>query len=340
VNILHVTDEPWDSGIAHYALTLAGEQFRRGHRVRLWCRPGAPPGAEARRRGLEVRDLERPWLSLAELRRELRSRAIEVINAHTGTGHSLAAAASAGLPVAVVRTRGDARPPEAHALARALARRTTAFIAANTVIRRDLESSFPGSRVELIFQGIASQGAAPEASEPAVGLVGRLDPVKGHDDFIAAASRLPQARFYAAGGGAPERLTALRKAAAGRVEFLGFVPDVSEFMARCRVGVVASTGSEAVSRAAREWMSRGRPLVATRVGCLPDLVEDGRTGILVPPGSPETLAAAVGALLADPAGAREMGSAGRARFERLFSLEKFVASTETLYHDLLDHLPH
>ncbi len=344
MNILHVSDEPWDSGIAHYALSLAGEQSRRGHRVRLWCRPDSPPGAAARRQGLEVRDLTRPWLSLGDLRGEVRSRGIQVINAHTGTGHSLAAAAAAGLPVAVVRTRGDARPAEAHALARALARRTAAFIAANTGIRRDLEASFPGARVELIFQGIGSGGAAPEAAEPAVGLVGRLDPVKGHEDFIAAAARVsarhPEARFHAAGGGPAERLTELRALAAGRVEFHGFIPDVSEFMARCRVGVVASTGSEAVSRAALEWMSRGRPVVATSVGCLPDLVEEGRTGRLVPPGSPEALASALGALLADPARAREMGRAGRARFERLFSLERFVDNTETLYHDLLDHLPH
>ena len=120
----------------------------------------------------------------------------------------------------------------------------------------------------------------------------------------------------------------------GRFTLLGYVPDALRFISDCRIGVVASRGSEAVSRAALEWMSLGRPVVATRVGCLPELVEDGATGLLVPPGEPAALAAALASLLEDPAFAQRLGRAGRGRFERLFTLKHFAQRTEALYQEV------
>ncbi|MDD5658005.1 MAG: glycosyltransferase, partial [Elusimicrobia bacterium] len=95
----------------------------------------------------------------------------------------------------------------------------------------------------------------------------------------------------------------------------------------------------AVSRAALEGMAAGRPVVASRVGGLPDLVADGETGLLVPPGDAGALAAALGRLAGEPQFAARLGSAARRRCAERFSLERFGADTEGLYGELLGRLP-
>lgn len=346
MKILQIHTETWDSGISHYALTLSAELKRRGHEVHFWAPAGSFSARCAQEKGLFIRELKLPWLGIAALRQALRQSAIELVNAHTGPGQSLGAALAAGKGLPLVRTRADARTPASGLLARVLARRTQAFVAANTRIQRELARGFPGSRVELIFQGIAEPGpqAPPLPREPVIGVLGRLDPVKGHDEILEAVALLkkawPKARLLAAGSGRPERRAHLERRAqalglGGTFEFLGHVPELPEFFARCRIGVVASIGSEAVSRAALEWMAMGRALVATAVGGLPDIVSEGRTGLLVEPGNPQALAAALERLMKEPGLAESLGRAGRERFQERFSLPRFASQTESLYADLL-----
>ena len=89
-------------------------------------------------------------------------------------------------------------------------------------------------------------------------------------------------------------------------------PDAAECVAAADVCVVPSRWEEAFCLAAAEPLARGRPLVATRVGAIPELVRDGVTGLLVPPASPPALGAAILRLLASPALATALGEAGRA----------------------------
>ena len=350
MNILHLEDEPWDSGMAHYALTLAVEQARGGHRVEFWGRADSPVLVEARRLGLAVRG----WpggaagiLSWGSQRREAVAFSPRVINAHTGSSHVIALALAAKRACAVVRTRGDARAPKADALTRFVAGRTQAFIAANRPLEALLKAAFPGSKVERVAQGIAGPGReAALPSAPVLGMIARFDKVKGHEILIDAVARLksrvPGLRARCAGEGRLlERLTWQLKPAGleNAVEFPGRVPDAEAFMASCRVGVVPSLGSEAVSRATLEWMSLGRPVVASRVGGIPDLVEDGVTGLLVPPGDSGALATALSSLLLDPEMAAAMGRAGRARWEEQFGLKKFFEETQRVYNEATAHLP-
>ncbi len=342
MNILHIEDEPWDSGMAHYAVTLAAEQARRGHRVEFWGRADSPVLLDARRLGLQVRG----WsglLSLPWQRREARRFAPRIVNAHTGSAHLLAL----GLGAAVVRTRGDARPPKGGALARFAAGRTAAFIAVNRSLAAGLKNAFPAAKVALVPQGIAGPEQAPALpAEPVAGMVARFDKVKGHGVLVDAVARLksqiPGLRACCAGEGRQlERLRWQLKPAGleGIVEFPGRVDDKWAFMATCRIGLVPSLGSEAVSRAALEWMSMGRPVIASAVGGLPDLVEDGVTGLLVPPGDPAALAEALSSLLLDPAKAEALGAAGRERWESSFSLGPFYDATQQVYDEATAHLP-
>ena len=347
MNIIHLEDEPWDSGLAHYAVTLAAEQARRGHRVELWGRAGSPVMKDAAARGLKTRGWTAlgAWLSVPALRRAMSGFGAQVVDAHTGSCHALALLA-APANAAVIRTRGDARAPKDGYFARMAASRTTAFIAANTGLQALLEETFPAARVRLVRQGISGpEAVTPMPAAPRVGMIARLDPVKGHEVLLEAAQTLrphrPEMRVVCAGDGV--LLDHLR----GQLPRLGMedafllpgrVADKWAFLAGCRIGVVASTGSEAVSRAALEWMAAGRPLVSTRVGGLPDLVEDGVTGLLVPPGDPDALAEALKSLIDDPARAESMGIKARERWTDHFSLEPFYQSTQDVYAEAIDSL--
>lgn len=346
LTVVHLEDEPWDSGIAHYALTLAVEQKRRGWNVEFWGRIGAPPLKDAAAAGVPCRGFDGgagPWLRLPTLRRVLRERQVRVLNAHTGSSHLLALALAAGSDIRVVRTRGDARAPSSGPLARWSAKRTHAFIAANRALSQALDHSFPGARVRLVAQGVPGPAVLPHLPPaPVLGLLGRLDPVKGHDVLLDAVAelrpRVPGLKALCAGQGPlRDRLRWQLKPVGleGVVEFPGFVADKWAFIASCRVGVVASTGSEAVSRACLEWMAAGRPVVATAVGGLPDMVEHGVTGVLVEPGDARSLARGLEYVLKDPARAAAMGAAARARWGAFFSPDPFFRTTAAVYHEAI-----
>jgi len=85
-----------------------------------------------------------------------------------------------------------------------------------------------------------------------------------------------------------------------------------------------------------EAMAAARPVVASRVATIPEVVVDGETGLLVRPGDPQALAEALAQLAEDPALARQFGEAGRQRLRTNFSIEKMVGDTELLYRELLD----
>ena len=349
MNILHLEDEPWDSGIAHYAVTLAAEQSRLGHKVALWGVTGSPLVKAAADRGVATRTwLPGPsgWLEIPALRREAAAFAPAVINAHTGSTHALALML-APKGATVIRTRGDARPVQPTSLTRWSAGRTKAFIAANKAIKAQLEASFPGTPVRLVPQGIEGpEDTAPMPGMPLIGMIARMDPVKGHDVLLDAAMalkpRVPGLKIHCAGEGPQMKRLSWRlqpQGLDGTVKFLGRVPDKWTFLSGCRIGVVASLGSEAVSRAALEWMAAARPVIATHVGGLPDLVEHGVTGLLIPPGDADALAKAVEYLLAEPARAEAMGRAARDRWETEFSLPPFLTRTMEVYDEAINALP-
>lgn len=348
MNVLHLEDEPWDSGIAHYAVTLAAEQARRGHRVALWGVAGSPLVKAAADLGLPTRTWQpgpSGWLEIPALRKEAAAFAPAVINAHTGSAHALGLML-APKGAAVIRTRGDARPPQATSLTRWSAGRTRLFIAANETIKSQLAAAFPGAAVRLVPQGIEGPDAlADMPGQPIVGIIARMDPVKGHDVLLDAAMllmpRVPGLKVLCAGDGPQLKRLSWRLGPQGldsTVRFLGRVPDRWTFLAGCRIGVVASTGSEAVSRAVLEWMAAGRPVIATNVGGIPDLVEHGVTGLLIAPGDAEALAKAVEYLVAEPARAEEMGRRARARWEERYSLEPFYRATQKVYDEAIHSL--
>lgn len=147
-------------------------------------------------------------------------------------------------------------------------------------------------------------GVDPDLGHPLVLAVGRLHPQKGYDTLLAALPAWPDAVVAVAGDGP---LAEVLAAAGPSVRWLGRRDDVADLLAAAEVVVLPSVW-EARSLTAQEALRAGRPLVATAVGGVPDLVRDG--AVLVPPGDPQALAAAVRRLLDDPAEAAAVAARG------------------------------
>jgi glycosyltransferase involved in cell wall biosynthesis len=206
-------------------------------------------------------------------------------------------------------------------------------------------------RIAIVPNGIDAAEFAPDADggqlraslglasdSRVAGIVAALRPEKNHELFLEAASRVVRsvsgARFLVVGGG--RRQEALERLAselgiADAVSFLGERSDGRSLIRAFDVAVLCSHPVvETLPVSVMEAMAWAKPVVSTRVGDVDSLVEDGVTGILVPPGSVDQLAGAMARLLNDPVRAREMGRRGRDKVVSEFSLERSVRALEDL----------
>jgi glycosyltransferase involved in cell wall biosynthesis len=173
-----------------------------------------------------------------------------------------------------------------------------------------------------------------------VGVVAHLSPEKGHVTVLKAAARLrerfPDVTYVLVGGGERRQLLEERARAlnvADRVLFTGFRKDSDAMMREFDVFCLASL-SEGLSSAILAAMARPLPVVATRVGGIPELVVDGNTGLLVPAGRPDKLAEALAKVLSSSSLRRRMREAGRRRVAEYFTLDRKLDETERLYLEL------
>jgi glycosyltransferase involved in cell wall biosynthesis len=186
----------------------------------------------------------------------------------------------------------------------------------------------------------AELGVAPD--DFLVGNVGRLALQKGQRHLIRAMpallERVPRAHAVIAGGGDLEdylRDLAAEMGVGDRVHVLGPRKDVPALMHAMDVFAMPSIW-EGFGLVLLEAMAAARPIVASRVATIPEVVLDGETGVLVPAGDAQALAEALARLAEDAALARRYGQAGRERLRRTFSIEKMVGDTELLYRELLE----
>jgi glycosyltransferase involved in cell wall biosynthesis len=179
--------------------------------------------------------------------------------------------------------------------------------------------------------------ADPRREPPLVVSVGRLKAPKDFDTLVRALALLPAGRRRATiVGDGPDRpaLEDAARALGVDLELAGERDDVPELLAGSTVFVLSSR-SEGMPISILEAMAAGLPVVASRVGGVPELVEDGVTGLLVPPGDARALADALGRLDADPELRARLGAAGRARAAERFDLPRFRAAHVDLYARLL-----
>lgn len=373
VRILHLNSARKYIGEAAHTVNLVAALRRRGHEVSVGLRRGWPTFERAAADGLEpvgLRLRHRWWPpdDLADLRliaRLVRGRGLEIIHAHRGKDHWQALAASKlfRLRAPLIRTRHVVTPWAAHVANRLQARLTARLVAVSKAVRDDVFRAglYPPEKVVLIPGGVDLERFHPPslekraAARAALGLdagtravfcVARMAKVKAHRVLLpawkAALERRPspRAELFLVGGGLLEkevRALAAQLRLEKTVRFLGVRDDVPELLAAADLGVLASVGSEGFSRAVLEYMACGLPTAATRVGAVPDLVTDGREGLLVAPDNQEELAAALrSALTAPPEQLAAWGRAARAKAARDHGFDTWAAAHEKLYEEVLD----
>jgi glycosyltransferase involved in cell wall biosynthesis len=248
----------------------------------------------------------------------------------------------AGVPLRI-GSRRDLNPGRGAAM-RAAQRIAYVFahviVANSNAARASLrDEHVPERKIRVIANGVDLQAQARSARcrVSRIVVVANLRPEKAHGVLIDAApallARYPHLRFVVVGDG-PLRPALEARAAdrgvAGAFEFLGHREDVTEQLQASDVFVLPSR-SEASPNAIIEAMASGLPVVACAVGGNLELVEDGRTGYLVPPDDAPALARAVDALACNAAAADAMGRAGRAFVQARYSYERMIAAFETLY---------
>jgi L-malate glycosyltransferase len=260
----------------------------------------------------------------------------------------LPGAALGGVPVRI-GSRRELNPDKTAwqiRLQRLAYRFATKVVANSPAARQILESEgvSPAS-IAVIPNGLdlaAYLDRPPRTEIRTVLTVANLRREKDHETLIDAASVLvrtqPELTFQFAGDG-PERQRLEERArareVASHIEFLGHREDVPDLLAAADAFVLPSR-SEAFPNGVIEAMAAGLPIVASAVGGMVNLIESGRTGLLVPPGDPEALLLALTSLIEKPAWAADLGRAARQEVQHHYSFDRMLASFEELYTSGLD----
>jgi len=354
------------------ATNLDGSRFESTFCVSRWNgSAGTKAVSELEEAGVRFLGLERasrlqlrPWGRLLSY---MRRHQVDVLHSHKVGSNAWGAVLSslARVPVFVAHehTWSFQGQPLRRFLDRELiGRRADAFVAVSREDRRRMHAieGIPLEKIRFISNGIPSplppdpsinlrSELGISADQPVVGAVATLRAQKALDVLIRAAvpltHRFPDLRVLIAGGEMGERgqgrkpererLTALARdlGVSDQVRLLGPRSDIPELLAALDVAVLSSD-FEGSPLSVLEYMDAGKPVVATRVGGIPDLVVEGVTGLLVEPQDPDGLAAAMAEILGDPDRATAMGRAGQERRRSEFSIENTTRQVEALYEEL------
>ena len=293
--------------------------------------------------------------AVAMYRELLHERRFDVVHCLTNRALSTALLATRHLAappkiVAYRGTMGHLHRWDPASLLSYLSSRVDCIVCVSDAVRRYLrEFDIPDSHLEVIWKGhdpswyspaprsaLAELGIPPEAT--VVGFVGNIRPVKGADVLLRAFDdvRAEENLHLILVGEVRDPHIARQIGKQPHVHFLGFRPDAARLAGACDVAVMPSIEREGLPKAILESMALGIPPVVTDVGGLPELVEDGKCGLVVPPRDAEALRDALRALAQNAALRRRRGAAARARVEGPFNIRHTVSKTLALYRRLLE----
>jgi glycosyltransferase involved in cell wall biosynthesis len=368
LRILHLSDARSWRGGERQTLTLARGQRERGHEAVLACPPGTPLDRRARAAGVPVVPLRQACeidpRAVVRIVLEMRAREFDLLHLHTPHSHT------AGLAAARLLEDGGRRPPlvvsrrvafplRRHPLQRLkYGAGVNAFVAASHAVRaRLLRRGVEAARVAVIHDGIeppSPDAAAARALElelglgplaPRIGHVGHLEPHKGQrfllQAFALLGARFPRAALVIVGDG-PLR-GALEEQARNlgideRVRFAGLRDDVTAALSLFDLFAMPSI-QEGLGSALLDALALGVPVCAAAAGGIPEIIDDGVTGLLVRPQDPADLAEGLARLLSDRETARRMAEAGRRAVGERFSAARMVEETLRLYDRVLSADP-
>ncbi len=299
------------------------------------------------------------WRWGIQFRKLLLREQVSLIHAHEFDANvqSAAVAAIAGLPlVATVHGKNYFWERFRRRLAYRWVSRCATMVAVSHNLKEFLveKVGISPDRIKVLYNGVGvppssvkndvsecrSELGVAQGSR-VVGVVGNLYAVKGHQYLIegipAVLEKCPNTSFIFAGRGELEMVLKDQVHRLGleeRVHFLGLRQDIPRILAILDIFVLPSL-SEGLSMAILEAMMAGKPVIATRVGGNPEIVVEGETGFLVPPGDTKALALSIVTLLMNRQQADQFGARGKSRAEENFSLRAMVGAYQSLYDECL-----
>jgi glycosyltransferase involved in cell wall biosynthesis len=355
MRVLHVdTAATWRGGQNQVRLTALG-QAAQGHEVAVAFRDGGALSERLRGTTLGLHAISfrgdlspLAALSLARVLKTFRPHVMQLHDPHAITAGLMAVRLQPGARVIGVR-RVDF--PLRSPLSRRKYRGCHRVVAVSQAIAEILDrAGISPASVRVVYEGVPSRPAAvggrealrrlgvPEGA-PVIGNVAALAGHKDHATLLAALpgilQAVPEARLVIVGDGELRSALEIQATAlglGGRCLFAGFRTDVDALMPAFDLFCLSSS-SEGLGTSLLDAMNFGRAVVATRAGGIPEAVEDGVTGLLVPVGDPSALARAAVDLLLDPARREAMGQAARSRFEERFTVERMVSATLHVYDE-------
>ncbi len=359
LTILHVDPERALGGGERQVLGLLAHLRTAGHRQRLAADPRGRVTPLAADLGIPVvplpirnhADVVAAW----RLRTLLAHEPADVVHFHTARAHALAAFLGSTPHTARVVTRRMDYPLRGGWYTRRLYNAgVDAVIAISAGVRAALiASGVDPTHIHLVPSGVEAERFAvtPGLRTTArarlalpdeafvLAIVGALESRKGHAVLLDALAVLDaRVVVLCAGEGGEREALAARTTALGldgAVRWLGRVDDVGSILAAADTFVMPSR-HEGLGVAALEAMAAGLPVIASRVGGLPEAVLDGETGLLVPPGDSEALAAAIRRLAVDRPYGRALGDAGAARVRARFGMAAMANATLAVYRRLVE----
>jgi len=359
--VVHVIDSLGVGGAEQALGLLARNLDPNRFRCRVFALRGLGPLADdLRTRNLLANEHIPSTLrtQLAGLWTFLRTERPDIVHTHLNYSDLFGGplAKAAGVPfvltykASILRTHGN-RQRLYNAMTKLASTSDDVVVVLSDALRAYLVSNgiVPGRKIRVVHYGVDLE--APQCrlrradmnlgTGPVVLLPARLEPRKDHATFFKAAQSVlahrPDAQFLLAGDGEPSfraELERLAEPLGSAVRFLGSRNDVPALMALADLVVLSST-TEGLGLVLLEAMRACRPVVATRVGGVPEIVVDRVTGLLVAPRASDSLAAAMMELLSDSVLSERMGYAGRQRVEKEFTVAAMSAKMSAIYDDLL-----
>jgi L-malate glycosyltransferase len=350
--ILYVdTEKVWRGG-QEQLLSLMTGMKNRGHAVWLAAPPQAPLLQKVVDYGIGAcpfrQRSELSPLAFFRIARLLRSTRFDVI--HFNTPRAILAGGLAAracrIPICVSSRRVNFPLRSRLSRHKYTLLQNSIFTVSVSIRETLVEGGIPPAMVKVVYEGVDLEWIDRQLprerrkkGEIRVGMVAHLSPEKGHRTMLEAISRLSRSdtRYFLVGDGVlREELERFAEELGinDRVVFTGFRSDCEAFMKTLDLFCLPSL-SEGLSSAILAAMANRLPVLATEVGGIPELVINGETGLLVPPGDSARLTGALARLLSSAEERTRLGLAGRRRIEEHFTLAKKISRTEELYLELL-----
>ncbi len=358
MRILQIVPEMNVGGVETGTLDIAFALQGQGHEVTVMSHGGAliPRLEQANIRHVQAPvHRKEPFTILRMawfLRRFILQNRIDIVHARSRVPGWIAYLATRGMRAQFVTTAHGAY--RAHALSRVMGWGEKVIVPSTAIWdRMAREFSVPESRLCLIPRGVdlkrfcaLQRPRIPAEGPVCVGMVGRVTPIKGHEVFLRALAlarqRQPRLRGLIVGDAPEGRIEikqrlealALELGLQGHVDFQPARPDVENVYARLDMLVMASVVPESFGRVLVEAQAAGIPVIASALGGILDIIEDGRTGTLFPAGDAAALAGAMLDAAAHPEKARAMADAAWQKAERLFTIEQMTRCTLGVYQEV------